>query len=301
LILHQIGYEQNSIVRPIIYRISLADIFVPYALPDRNWVWRAALDVGEYNPGQFTEPLQANVDVPNNAVFFDEVIATDTGLGALALPHAIALYERDGGSLWDRTDPSTAVRDARFARELVISAAFPIGNYTYATHYVFRMDGGIDVRVGATGMTLNQGVRSVTEGDKYGSSVAPNIAAPSHQHFFNFRIDFEVDGTDNRLVEENTHSVQSSFGNAFVTDRTVLGREQFRDVSQWVVESTTRKNALGKSTAYAIRPTDTILPYSDPGFAPLQHAQFGQHQLWVTRYRDGELYATGDYPAAIRT
>jgi len=117
LILHQIGYQQNGVVRPIIYRVSLADIFVPYALPDRNWVWRAALDVGEYNPGQFTEPLQANVDVPNNAVFLDEIIASDTGLGALALPHAVALYERDGGLLWDRTDPSTAVRDARFARE----------------------------------------------------------------------------------------------------------------------------------------------------------------------------------------
>ncbi len=299
LVLYQIGYQQNGVTRPIIYRISLDDIFVPYALPDRNWVWRAALDVAEYNLGQYAEPLQANVDVPANAVFLDEVTATDTGSGAFTLPHAIALYERDGGSLWDRTDPSTFVRDARFARELVVTVAYPIGNYTYATNYVFRMDGGIDVRVGATGTTLNQGVRSVAEGDKYGSSVAQNIAAPSHQHFFNFRIDFEVDGTHNRLVEENTHSVESSFGNAFVTDQTVLGSEQFRDLSpgrQWAVQSTTRKNTLGKSTAYELRPLDTAVPYSNPEFAPLQHAQFAQHQLWVTRSRAGELYATGDYP-----
>ena len=26
------------------------------------------------------------------------------------------------------------------------------------------------------------------------------------------------------------------------------------------------------------------------------HAPFAQHALWVSRYRDGELYASGDYP-----
>jgi primary-amine oxidase len=79
------------------------------------------------------------------------------------------------------------------------------------------MDGGIDVRAGATGTTLNRGVNSVTEGDQYGTSVAANIAAPTHQHFFNFRIDFDVDGTNNRLVEENQQRVASSTGNAFAT------------------------------------------------------------------------------------
>ena len=46
-------YLSPCVVRPIIYRVSLADIFVPYALPDRNWVWRAALDVGECPPDGF--------------------------------------------------------------------------------------------------------------------------------------------------------------------------------------------------------------------------------------------------------
>ena len=40
---------------------------------------RAALDVGEYNLGQYSEPLQKGVDVPSNAVFFDEATASDIG------------------------------------------------------------------------------------------------------------------------------------------------------------------------------------------------------------------------------
>ena len=54
LVLDRIGYEQNGVVRSIINRMSLSEIYVPYALPDANWSWRSAFDVGEYNLGQYT-------------------------------------------------------------------------------------------------------------------------------------------------------------------------------------------------------------------------------------------------------
>src|SRR5205085_1313993 len=164
--------------------------------------------------------------------------------------------------------------------------------------YVFKMDGGIDVRVGATGTTLNQGVSSSAQGEKSGTMIGPNIAAPTHQHFLNFRIDFDVDGTANRLVEENVHSL--GHGNAFVTRDTVLGREQFRDLNPatdrgWLVESATRRNVFGRPTAYELVPHDSTQPYS-AGSGSLQHAALAQHPLWVTAYRGDELYSTGLYP-----
>jgi primary-amine oxidase len=39
-----------------------------------------------------------------------------------------------------------------------------------------------------------------------------------------------------------------------------------------------------------------VSPLADPSYPLLQHAQFATHALWVTRYRDGEFYAAGDYP-----
>ena len=36
--------------------------------------------------------------------------------------------------------------------------------------------------------------------------------------------------------------------------------------------------------------------YADASFEPLQHAPYAQHALWVTRFKDGELFAGGDYP-----
>ncbi len=303
IVLHQVGYEQDGVVRPIIYRMSFDDIFVPYSIPDVNWAFRAALDVGEYNYAQYAKPLEKNVDVPENAVFIDEVLPSDTGSadGAYPAKHIGAIYEQDGGSLWERTDPTTYETDARLARELVVTATYVIGNYTYTLTYTFKMNGAIEVRVGSTGTTLNRGVRTPAEGEQYGANVEQNISAPAHQHFFNFRIDFDVDGVNNRLVEENTSSTPSSYGNAFVTQQTVLGAEQFRDVNpasnrRWVVQSTSKQNRFGEPTAYELVPGQTAIPYASPSFTALKRAPFAQHPFWVTRSNEGELYAAGDYP-----
>jgi primary-amine oxidase len=306
LLLYDIGYAERGGVRPIIRRIALDEIYVPYGLPERTWAWRAALDVGEYNVGQFVEPLEKDVDVPGNAVFFDEAMFNDVGSrggdpASFDLRNAVAIFERPAGSLWDRTDPSTSDRDARFARELVVTAAVFNGNYTYNLEYVFRLDGGIDVIAGATGTTLNRGVADPFSGDVFSTLVGRSISAPSHQHFFNFRIDFDVDGTGNRVVEKNTVGVAGSFENRFETRDTELDVEGFRDFNpastrRWIVESSTRRNALGTPTAYEIEPGETSRPYSETTYEPLVNAPFVQHGFWLTRYADGELSAVGDYP-----
>jgi primary-amine oxidase len=302
LALDRIGYEQNGVLRSIINRLSLSEIYVPYAIPDPNWSWRSAFDIGEYDLGQYTVPREANVDVPENAVFFDEVAGdTSTTGGSYDVPHAIAMYERDGGSLWDRLDPTFVTRDARFARELVVTWAAAIGNYTYGVEYVFKMNGGIDVSAKATGTTLNQGISSASQGNQNGTVVTPKIAAPAHQHFIDFRIDFDVDGTANRVVEENATSTAPAGGNAWTVQETTLGSEGSRDASaattrRWRVESTTKTNAAGTPTAYELEGSDTGVPYSSPTYPPLLSAPFAQHPLWVTRFKDGERYAGGNYP-----
>ena len=187
------------------------------------------------------------------------------------------------------------------SRELVVTSAYPIGNYTYAFEYVFRLDGSIDVRVHPTGTTLNRGVSNVSEGEQYGTAMTPHVAAPSHQHFVNFRIDFAVDGERNRLMEIDTANVPSATEQPFAARRAMVTHKGPRDTNpngdrMWMIESTTRTNALGNPTAYMLMPGDTARPYSDPSYAPLQRAPHAQHPLWVTRFRPDELYAAGDYP-----
>jgi primary-amine oxidase len=305
VVLHQIGFGRGGRVRPIIYRLALDEIYVPYARPDPTWSWRAALDIGEYNLGQLLERLKPGVDVPTNAVFLDQVTPSDLGSAGdppvIPLENGIALYERDSGVLWDRIDPATGDRKARLGRELVVTSTMPNGNYTYTVDYVFRLDGGIDVLAGATGTLLTRGVASATAGNAFGTLVARWVAAPSHQHFFNFRVDFDVDGVRNRLIQADTRTVPSAEGNAFDTDESVVESEGFRDAAptadrHWIVESTTAHGARGTHTAYELRPHASTPPYSDASYPPLQQAAYAQHALWATRYADGELHVVGDHP-----
>jgi primary-amine oxidase len=203
--------------------------------------------------------------------------------------------------LWDRMDPVTYERDTRRGRELVVTSAYANGNYTYIVEYAFGMDGGIRVQASGNGTTLNRGTDSVEEGEQYGTAVTPTIAAPTHQHFFSFRIDFDVDGPKDRVMEEGERADDTPTGNAFVTTEDELTTEGPRDVDpasgrRWVIESSDHLNALGRPTAYELMPGDVAYPFSGPDYGPLQRALFATHPLWVTRYHDGELYASGDYP-----
>jgi primary-amine oxidase len=57
--------------------------------------------------------------------------------------------------------------------------------------YIFQQDGAIRIAIGATGIDATKGVDSFSTADstaaddtRYGSLIAPNLLAPSHDHFF---------------------------------------------------------------------------------------------------------------------
>jgi primary-amine oxidase len=81
-------------------------------------------------------------------------------------------------------------------------------NYDYLLDYIFKQDGVIKIAVGATGQDITQGVKATSTSDEsyeeetmYGTLIAENLVAPNHDHFFNFRLDLDVDGPDNSYVK----------------------------------------------------------------------------------------------------
>jgi len=305
LVLYDVRYNDRGRVRPIAYRLSLSEIYVPYGVSDPNWVWRTAFDVGEYNLGTFAQTLESNRDVPENTYFFDAVFGTDTG-DTFESPDTIGMYERMNGLLWTRTDPSIYTRDTRARRELVLTWNAWIGNYVYGFDWTFGLDGSIDVKGVLTGTTLNRGVREDDEEDESAPVVGVDesgvrVAAPAHQHFFSFRLDLDVDGPANVVAESDVRPVSGRFGNGFAAKETVLTEEGFRDADltkarTWEISSATAKNAVEKHTAFAIETTNIAVPYSSPDFEPLLRAAFASHAFWVTKFRDDERYAAGDFP-----
>ena len=298
LVVYTVGYEDGGKVRPILYRGSLSEMVVPYGDPGGAWFFRNSFDVGELGLGAMASPLRPGLDCPMNCTVFDAVVADSSG-EPRTIPGAVALYERDAGIAWKHGS------EVRRARELVLSYSSQPGNYQYGFDWLFRQDGAIEVRVGMTGIMA---VKGVADGaGAHGHLVAKNVAAPHHQHFLAFRLDMDVDGTPNRVVEMNSVPVssggQNPYGGAFLMQETAFRTEgeaqrnlNLMSSRRWIVESGSATNAFGHPTGYALLPGENAVPFAQPESWIRKRAGFLNAHLWVTPYNPAEKYAGGDYP-----
>jgi primary-amine oxidase len=314
--LYTVGYEDGGKVRPILYRASLSEMVVPYGDSDKSWMWRNAFDVGEYGIGRLASYLIPGKDAPENATFFNADFVDDFG-AAYTAKGVVTIYERDGGLLWKHYESNLGHTESRRGRELVIGYLAGVGNYDYGINWIFRQDGSMELRSDLTGIVLTKGVNARSASDTSGHDmagehlVAPNIAAPHHQHFFNFRLDFDVDGTRNSVVELNTHPEtdegKNAGGGAFRVEKRLLADElgARRDLSleqarKWLVVNPGERNALGSPPGYLLVPGDNSVPYLRPGSRMRERAGFVDHHFWVTRHDRREMYAGGEYPNQSR-
>jgi len=299
LVLYTVGYEDAGRVRPILYRGSLSEMAVPYGDPSAGWYFRNSFDAGELGLGMAASSLRPGVDCPQNCTVFDAVLSEESG-NPRVVRAAVALYERDGGVAWKHGD------EARRARALVLRYSSQAGNYDYGFDWVFHQDGTLEMLVSLTGIMSVKGVADAAH-DPYGHLVAKNLSAVHHQHFFCFRLDMDVDGEANRVVEMNSAPVaagaRNPYGGAFTMEETPLASERQAqrrlDLAagrRWIVQSAAARNPLGQPTGYALLPGENALPFALPDAWVRKRAGFLNAHIWVTPYQASEMYAAGDYP-----
>lgn len=305
--IYDVGFLDGGKVRPILYKAGLSEMIVPYGDSSPAWYFRNSFDISGYSfVGRSVVPLERGRDVPANAVFADAVFADERG-NSYTSPHAAAIYERDGGILWRYSDVSRGGIVSRRARELVVATIISAPPYEYGFNWVFHQDGRIGMEVLLTGIMATKGVPpDADHGHAQGHRVAPDLDAVHHQHFFNFRLDLDVDGVKNSVMEVNTGAAHDNsadnHGNAIETIETQLTNEQDakRQVNAasnryWKVINPSRRNALGEPVGYLLIPGESSPSYAEPSSPIKQRAGFLEAPLWVTRYDPDQRYAAGDY------
>jgi primary-amine oxidase len=311
LVLYTIGYEDEGNLRPIFYRAALSEMVVPYGDSDQNWRWRAAFDVGEYSVGRLASQIEPGTDAPENATLLDATLADDAG-NPKPMKNAVGIYERDGGLLWKHYDAYSGKNQSRRARQLVIFFIATVGNYDYAINWVFHQDGTLELDAALTGIMLPNGVAETAVSGhggrfKSGHLVAPNVVAPHHQHFFNFRLDFDVDGQNNSVQELNTRAQPPGNDNPSLTgmvmEEAPLQTEKkaqrpmdMQNARHWQVFNSSVTNALGYPSSYILVPGPNSVPYVAASSQLRRRAGFINSHFWVTRYNVAEMNAAGDYP-----
>ncbi len=305
LVLYQVGYEDQGRVRPILYRAALSEMVVPYGDPSPQHYFKNAFDGGENGVGSAATPLTLGCDCLGEIYYFDAVLADSHG-NPVPLPHAICMHEEDDGVLWRHIEWRSGQGEVRRSRRLVVSSFSAIGNYDYGFFWYFYQDGSIQYEVKLTGV-LATGAVMPGETPRHGTLVAPQLNAMAHQHFFNVRLDMDVDGVANAVHEVHTEPMppgpENPYGNAFVAKRTPLATEaQAQRVidpfsaRSWEVVNPSARNSLGQPVGYRLVPGENVLPFSQPDASILKRAGFITRHLWVTAYDPAEMYAAGDYP-----
>lgn len=308
LVLYQVTYNDGEKIRRVLYRASLSEMVVPYGDPHPSWAFRNAFDVGEYNFGSLANKMELGKEIPKNGVLLDAVLANEKGEPSVR-PGIIGIYERDNGILWKHYEYSTQQNDVRRRRELVMTMTAVIDNYDYSLNWIFHQDGTLEIQNELTGIVLAQGsaAEKQSQDNSYGRLIAKNIFGVNHQHFFNYRLDLDVDGQANSVMEMNVKALpmdqNNPFGNAIALQETPLRTEisAVRDLDmkhsrEWMIVSADKKNSLGAAPGYMLMPGSNSIFLPVEGANIRQKAGFATHHVWVTKYQPQELYAGGDYP-----
>lgn len=306
LTIHHVRYTDKGRDRSILYRGSMTEMVVPYGDPAPQQARKNAFDVGEYGMGMCANSLRLGCDCLGFIQYLDGHLCDSRG-NALTIPNAICIHEEDFGILWKHTDRRLPDKpEVRRSRRLVVSSVSTVENYEYGFFWYFYQDGNIQFEIKLTGI-LSLG--AVHEGEKrgYGTMIAPLLYAPNHQHFFNARLDFDLDGMDNTIqcidVTSDPVDENNPFENAFAARPKNLKQEKeacahlkLETARTWKVINPAVKNAAGDPVGYKFMAGDNSFPLGSPNAWWRKRAGFVNHHVWVTPYEPSERYAAGDYP-----
>ena len=304
LVLHDLAIRDQGRWRTILRRAALAEMVVPYGSP--HWVHprKNAFDCGDYGIGMLANPLTLGCDCLGLIHYFDAVVNSIDG-SPRVIENAICLHEEDAGILWKHYDFRTEETETRRNRRLVVSFIATVGNYEYGFYWYLYLDGTIQLEVKLTGIIYTAGISS-DAARAYGTEVAPGVIGQIHQHLFNVRLDMELDGRRNAVVEVDTVAdpagPENPWNNGFRAAETLLSTEKAarRDADAdrlryWKVINRERKNAMGAPVGYRLLPQSAVRPIIMPGSQVERRAGFVRHHLWVTPTRDDERWPAGDY------
>lgn len=189
---------------------------------------------------------------------------------------------------------------------MVVQSIITVGNYEYVFAWLFSQNGTVEFETRATGI-LATSLIDAGQISPWGNVVSPGVLAANHQHLFCLRVHPMIDGSENTVVQEESVSLplsetENPFGNAWKVVRRPIEKSGWVDAAPErarvfkIVNEKRRNPVSGHPVGFKLVPQPSQLLLCDPASLVRRRARFAEHHVWVTKYRDGDLWAGGRWP-----
>lgn len=285
----------------VAYEISLQEVLVLYTGYGPSQSVSDFYD-GSWFFGTIEFELARGVDCPETAVFLDTYFLANSG-SVKRTKNNVCIFETKGEVPTRRHYDDDYGGGYNFYGglpdyHLVIRAVATSGNYDYVLDYIFYPSGVIEVKASATGYVFT--TFRLLEEEQYGGIIQDKVMANLHSHLFNFKIDLDVYGEQNRYMslDIGLETIQNPWlDNANITQmkitKNIVGKESKsgpykHDVPQYhIIYSNTSKNEFGSYRGYRILNKSPI-PFIEKSLPVTRAANWAKYPIMVTRRKDDE-------------
>ena len=301
-VLHQLSLDG----RPILHRVALSDMVVPYGTADPMHSWKAVHDGTEYGFGTLVNSLTLGCDCLGEIHYMDANMLMFDG-SVNTIESAICIHEEDYGIQWKHMDMNMlGANEVRRSRRLVISSIATIGNYDYGLFWYLYLDGTFQCEVKLTGIVGISAYDEKVHRKDQDFRITDELVSPIHQHLFCVRLDWDLEGGDNQLFESNVEALPISDENPYGMQLSAVAKhlktesEAKRNVSSsssrvWKVINANKTSSFGLPVGYKLLPGNTPALLAHPDSPPGKRASFAKHNLWATPFQQDEQAAGGEY------
>jgi primary-amine oxidase len=299
-VLHDVKYDG----RDVLYRLSLSEMTVPYGDPRPPYHRKQAFDFGDAGAGRSANNLALGCDCLGSIKYIDAMLVDTEGKPTVS-KNVVCIHEQDNGIAWKHTNFRTNRAVVTRHRELVVQFIITLANYEYVFAYKFDQSGGITIETRATGIVS---VVNIDPGktSEYGNVVSPGALAQNHQHIFAVRIDPAIDGHKNTIFTEESLPMPmdpktNPHGNGYkvvrkpITTSTGIDASPFTNLTIKMANTNKMNTISQRPVAYKFIPTPSQLMLADPKSIAAKRAAFAHHHVWVTKYKDDEIFAAGEF------
>lgn len=103
LVIHDVRFDDNGVERKIGYRMSIAELVIPYGDPSQGTYRKNAFDTGEFGLGSYTNSLTLGCDCVGEIIYKDVALLTPRD-DVKIIENAICMHEEDHGILLKHVD-----------------------------------------------------------------------------------------------------------------------------------------------------------------------------------------------------